>query len=146
MGWCVCIHNCVASCWAPIQGSILYPQDVHEGGEVFCYADTIDGNCRPAKNLKMGPPVCVRTSSLYAHTSSGRESRRVLLDRFVTIATGNRRSRGRPSVLPWVEKKTDKYTSSDIQNECLQIMALSILQGGLYAVMVLRASLTTRRH
>ena len=26
-----------------------------------------------------------------------------------------------------MRKKTDKYTSSDIQNECLQIMALSIL-------------------
>ena len=33
-----------------------------------------------------------------------------------------------PAVLPWMEKKTDKYTSSDIQNECLQIMALSILR------------------
>ena len=32
-----------------------------------------------------------------------------------------------PAVLPWM-KKTDKYTSSDIQNECLQIMALSILR------------------
>lgn len=27
-----------------------------------------------------------------------------------------------------MEKKTDKYMSSDIQNECLQIMALSILR------------------
>ena len=33
-----------------------------------------------------------------------------------------------PAVLTWMEKKTDKYTSSDIQNECFQIMALSILQ------------------
>ena len=33
-----------------------------------------------------------------------------------------------PAVLTWMEKKTDKYTSSDIQNECLQIMALSILR------------------
>ena len=65
-----------------------------EGGEVFCYADTIDGNCRPAKNLKMWPPVCVSEPLL---TSSGRESRRVLLDRFVAIATGNHRSRGQPS-------------------------------------------------
>ena len=34
--------------------------------------------------------VCVRTSTLYAHTSSGREFRRVLLDRFVAITAGNR--------------------------------------------------------
>ena len=33
-----------------------------------------------------------------------------------------------PAVLPWMEKKSDKYVSSDIQNECLQIMALSILR------------------
>ena len=46
--WCIFIHNCLASCCAPIRG-------------------------------------CVRTSSPYAHTSSGRESRRVLLDRFVSI-------------------------------------------------------------
>ena len=58
--WCICIHNCLASCCAPIRGSI--PPGL-EGGEVFCYADTIDGNCRPAKNLKMWLPVCVRTSS-----------------------------------------------------------------------------------
>ena len=83
VGWCVCINNCLASCCAPIRDSI--PPGL-EGGEVFCYADTIDGNCRPVKNLKIWPPVCVRTPSLYAHTSSGRESRRVLLDRFVEIA------------------------------------------------------------
>ena len=41
--------------------------------------------------------VCVRTSSLYAHTSSGRKSRRVLLDRFVAMTTRNRWSRGQPS-------------------------------------------------
>ena len=58
--WCICIHNCLASCCAPIRGSI--PPGL-EGGEVFCYADTIDGNCRPTKNLKMWPPMCVRTSS-----------------------------------------------------------------------------------
>ena len=45
----------------------------------------------------MAARVCVRTSSLYAHTSSGRESRRVLLDRFVATTTGKRRSRGQPS-------------------------------------------------
>ena len=33
-----------------------------------------------------------------------------------------------PDVLTWMEKKTDKYTSSDIQNECLQIMALNIVR------------------
>ena len=85
--WCICIHNCLASCCAPIRGSI--PPGL-EGGEVFCYADTIDGNCRPAKN---GCP-CVSEPIL---TSSGRETRRVLLDRFVAIATGNGRSRGQPS-------------------------------------------------
>ena len=31
-----CIHNCLASCCAPIRGSI--PPGL-EGGEVFCYAD-----------------------------------------------------------------------------------------------------------
>ena len=39
-----------------------------KGGEVFCYTDTIDGNCRPAKNLKMWPPVCVSESLLSIHT------------------------------------------------------------------------------
>ena len=58
--WCICIHNCLASCCAPIRGSI--PPGL-EGGEVFCYADTIDGNCRRTKNLKIWPPVCVRASS-----------------------------------------------------------------------------------
>ena len=50
-------------------------------------ADTIDGNCQPAKNLKMWPPVCVcvSSSSLYAHPSSGRESRRVLLYGLVAV-------------------------------------------------------------
>ena len=49
------MHNCLTSCCAPIRGSI--PPGL-EGGEVFCYADTIDGNCRAAKNLKMWPPAC----------------------------------------------------------------------------------------
>ena len=87
--WCICIHNCLASCRAPIRGSI---PPGHEGGEVFCYADTI-GNCRPAKNLKMWLPVCAEP----LFTSSGRESRRVLLNCFVAIDTGNRQSRGQPS-------------------------------------------------
>ena len=30
-------------------------------------------------------------------------------------------------VIGWMEKKTNTYTSHDIQNECLQIMALQIL-------------------
>ena len=68
-----------------------YPQDLRE--ERSSVTPTIDGNCRPAKNLKMWPPVCVRTSS---HLQCP-QSRRVLLDRFVAIATGNRRSRGQPS-------------------------------------------------
>ena len=33
-----------------------------------------------------------------------------------------------PAVLTWMGKKADKYTSSDIQNECLQIMALTIVR------------------
>jgi hypothetical protein len=33
-----------------------------------------------------------------------------------------------PVMLTWMSKKTDKYTSSDIQNECLEIMALNILR------------------
>ncbi|XP_053398113.1 zinc finger MYM-type protein 1-like [Mercenaria mercenaria] len=32
------------------------------------------------------------------------------------------------SILTWLEKKTDKFTSGDIQNEILQIMALGILR------------------
>ena len=33
-----------------------------------------------------------------------------------------------PTILIWIEKRADKYTSSDIQNEILQIMALNILR------------------
>ncbi len=33
-----------------------------------------------------------------------------------------------PEVEAWMKKKTNKYTSHDIQNECLQIMALQILR------------------
>lgn len=33
-----------------------------------------------------------------------------------------------PTILKWMEKKTDKFTSSDIQNEMLQVMALGILR------------------
>ena len=33
-----------------------------------------------------------------------------------------------PEIEPWMKKKTNKYTSHDIQNECLQIMALQILR------------------
>lgn len=33
-----------------------------------------------------------------------------------------------PDVIAWMEKKTNKYTSGDIQNECLQVMALYILR------------------
>ena len=32
-----------------------------------------------------------------------------------------------PEIIPWMEKKTNKYTSHDIQNECLKIMALRAL-------------------
>ena len=62
---CVCIHNYLASCCAPIRGSI--PTGL-EGGDVFCYVETFDGNCRPAKNLKMWPLVCVSESLLSMHT------------------------------------------------------------------------------
>ena len=31
-------------------------------------------------------------------------------------------------VLEWMDKKTNKHTSPDIQNECLQLMALHILR------------------
>ena len=65
VGWCVCIHNCLASSCAPIRGSI--PPGL-EGGEVFCYADAIGGNGRPAKNLKMWPPVYVLEPLLSMHT------------------------------------------------------------------------------
>ena len=33
-----------------------------------------------------------------------------------------------PEVTTWMDKKTNKYTSADIQNECLQVMALHILR------------------
>ena len=33
-----------------------------------------------------------------------------------------------PEIEAWMKKKTNKYTSHDIQNECLQIMALQILR------------------
>ena len=32
-----------------------------------------------------------------------------------------------PEVKPWMKKKTNKYTSHDIQNDCLQVMALQIM-------------------
>ena len=32
-----------------------------------------------------------------------------------------------PAMVTWMSKKTDKYMSSDIQNECLEIMVLNIL-------------------
>ncbi|KAL5460140.1 hypothetical protein EMCRGX_G033567 [Ephydatia muelleri] len=38
------------------------------------------------------------------------------------------RSIGCPEVLTWMKKKTNKYTSGDIQNEFLQVMALHILR------------------
>ena len=48
-----------------------------------------------------------------------------------------------PEVTTWMDKKTNKYTSADIQNECLQVMALHILRhigssirnNGVYTVM-----------
>ena len=33
-----------------------------------------------------------------------------------------------PSILKWLKKKQDKFTSADIQNEILQVMALRILR------------------
>ena len=38
------------------------------------------------------------------------------------------RSNDYPDILDWMKKKTDKYTCHDIQNECLQIMALNIVR------------------
>ncbi|XP_014670107.1 PREDICTED: uncharacterized protein LOC106811091, partial [Priapulus caudatus] len=38
------------------------------------------------------------------------------------------RGEDRPGVLDWMKKKTNKYTSADIQNEVLQIMALKVLR------------------
>ena len=38
------------------------------------------------------------------------------------------RSIGCPEVLTWMKKKTNKYTSGDIQNEFLQVMALHIMR------------------
>ena len=86
MAWCFCIHNCLASCCAPIRGSI--PPGLE--GEVFCYADTINGNCGH-------PCVCQNLFSLCSHLYSGRKARRFLLDHFVAITTGNHRSHGQPS-------------------------------------------------
>ena len=66
----------------------------------------------------MAARVRVRTSSLYAHTFSGHESRRVLLDRFVALTTGNRQSRGqlsrkrRHSGLPCISGKRLKCARS----------------------------------
>ncbi len=33
-----------------------------------------------------------------------------------------------PEVMTWVDRKTNKYTSGNMQNECLQVMALHILR------------------
>ena len=38
------------------------------------------------------------------------------------------RSLDRPEIFAWMNKKTNKYTSHDIQNECLQIMANKIIR------------------
>ena len=67
----------------------VYPQDLREDRSSV----TLTQSMKTVDPLKMWPPVCAEPLL----TSSGRESRRVLLDRFVAIATGNRRSRGQPS-------------------------------------------------
>ncbi|XP_062585373.1 zinc finger MYM-type protein 1-like [Saccostrea cucullata] len=49
-----------------------------------------------------------------------------------------------PSILKWLERKQDKFTSADIQNEMLQVMALKILrdvasnirENGYFSIMV----------
>ena len=54
------------------------------------------------------------------------------------------RSIGCPEVLTWMKKKTNKYTSGDIQNEFLQAMALHILwnicsdivKNGIFTIMI----------
>ena len=38
------------------------------------------------------------------------------------------RSSDRNDIVPWINKKTDKYTCHDIQDECLKILALQIVQ------------------
>ena len=48
-----------------------------------------------------------------------------------------------PEVVEWINKKTNKYMSAEIQNECLQLMALniprescsSISKNGFYTIM-----------
>ncbi|KAI6648705.1 Zinc finger MYM-type protein 1-like [Oopsacas minuta] len=39
------------------------------------------------------------------------------------------RARDDPRLAEWLEKKTNKYVSHDIQNELLKVVALSVLQG-----------------
>ena len=38
------------------------------------------------------------------------------------------RGHDNPSILPWLDKKTNKYTSHSIQNEILEVMALTIIR------------------
>ncbi len=38
------------------------------------------------------------------------------------------RSIDSPEIIPWMKKKASKYTSHDVQNECLQLMALNIIR------------------
>ena len=48
-----------------------------------------------------------------------------------------------PEVLEWINRKTNKYMSAEIQNECLQLMSLNILckicssnlKNGFYTIM-----------
>ena len=74
------------------QFEAVYPQDMREGRSSVTPTQSME-TVDPLRIWKCGRP-CVSEPLL---TSSGRESRRVLLDRFVAIATGNRWSRGQPS-------------------------------------------------
>ena len=69
-----------------------YPQDLRKERSSVTPTQSME-TVDPLRICKCSRP-CVSEPLL---TSSGRESRRVLLDRFVAIATGNRRSRGQPS-------------------------------------------------
>ena len=38
------------------------------------------------------------------------------------------RSLDRPDIMPWMKKKTNKYTCHDVQDECLKILSLQIIR------------------
>lgn len=46
----------------------------------------------------------------------------------------NLRAEDDPRIVDWLERKTDKYTSPEIQNEVLKIMALSVLRNIIHSI------------